>query len=172
MIRAYILSLLMVLVTTSEAKAPAHSKKPLVEVGGKVNLFLSNATAVGLGAEVVVNPFRRLGLRYEFFDVRYQDPVVTVSLLSSTSSNLDALIYLPMPGIEPYIHAGIGLSASFGGGSSQWIYGFRCGMGLNYSLTKRSDFFAETGVLFNDATGVDAATAFRLSAGVRLGLMK
>ncbi len=172
MIRTFILTALMALATLSQAKAPVRSKKPLVEVGAKANLILANATGIGLGAEVIVNPFKRIGIRYDFFDIQYVDPVVNVSLLGPTGSNLDALIYLPMPGIEPYMHAGIGLSVSFGSGSSQWIYGFRCGMGLNYALAKQANFFAETGVLFDDATGSDASTAFRLSAGVRFGFLK
>lgn len=172
MIRTIILAALMALTTASEAKSTARSKKPMVEVGAKVNVILSDATAFGLGAEVVVNPFRRLGLRYEFFDARYQDPVFSIALLGQGGSNLDGLIYLPMPGIEPYIHAGIGLRADFGGGSSEWIYGFRCGLGLNYALSRQAGFFAETGVLFDDATGNESSTAFRLSAGVRFGFIR
>lgn len=172
MLRTILLTALTALVTLAEARVPARGRKPMAEAGGKVNVILADQTALGLAAEVVVNPFPRLGLRYEFFDARYQDPVFSVSLLGPAAGNLDALVYLPMSGFEPYIHAGIGLSAGFGSGSTQWTFGFRCGLGLRHALSKQAGFFAETGILFDDATGAGSSTAFRLSAGLRFGLIR
>jgi hypothetical protein len=165
------IALLLVLGIRLEAKGLRAAKKPWLEFGGKANVFLGGDDVLaGWGEEAVINPFKFIGLRYELLDVRFGGGLVRVAALDISS--LDALIYLPMTGVEPYIHAGLGVSASFGSGSSFWIFSLRGGMGVNFTLNKKINVFAEPGILIDRRPEPGTKTTFRLSLGARIGLVK
>lgn len=170
--RFIILFMLGITPTLIDGRGTGRMQKPRIEGSGKLNLLLSDAMAVGLGTEIIVNPFSRFGLRYEFFNLQYGSQIFSISLFDNMASNLDALIYLPMSGYEPYLHFGFSLSSVFGSGTSSWGYGFRGGMGINYRLNKKLNLFGETGVLFNDLTSEPSRTTFRFSLGTRASFSK
>jgi hypothetical protein len=154
-----------------EARGVKAPKRSWFELGGKASAFMGEEDfQAGIGAEALVNPSAMLGIRYELFDVRFGGGLVSFNLLEISS--LDALIYLPMTGIEPYLHAGMGISAAFGSGSSAWAFNFRGGMGFDYRLNKNLKIFAEPGIIINRIPGAGTSTTFRLSAGARFGLIK
>ncbi len=165
--RCIFIILISALLTLIEGRGQPRAPKPRFELGGKFNLLLSDATAFGPGLEAVVNPLPRLGLRYEFFNVEYSRRVWSISLLGVRTGYLDALIYLPMSGFEPYLHAGIGMTIVFGSGAANGEYSFRGGMGLNHRLNKKITFFGETGVWVIDPSDGPSSTTFRLSVGGR-----
>lgn len=165
------ITLLLVLGIGLEAKGLRAAKKPWLEIGGKANVFLGeDDVRAGVGAEAVINPFKFIGLRYELLDVRFGGGLVRVAVLDISS--LDALIYLPMAGVEPYVHAGLGVSASFGSGSPLWIFSVRGGMGVNFTLNKKINVFAEPGILIDRQPEAGTKTTFCLSLGARFGLVK
>jgi hypothetical protein len=169
--KLFTLILLLALFVGLEARGPKAAKKPWLEFGGKANIFLGEDDVMtGVGEEAVINPFKFIGLRYELLDLRFGGGLVRVAVLDISS--LDALIYLPMAGVEPYIHAGLGVSASFGSGSSFWIFSVRGGMGVSYALNKKINVFAEPGILIDRQPETGTTTTFRLSLGARIGLVK
>lgn len=163
--------LLLFLAAGLQARGPKAEKKSLFELGAKASAFMGEEDfQAGIGVEAVINPSSMFGIRYELFDARFGGGLVTIGILNVSS--LDAIVYLPMAGMEPYIHAGAGISTTFGEGSSIWIYGVRAGMGLSYRLNKNMKIFGEPGILIDRFPGVGTTTTFRLSAGVRIGLIK
>jgi hypothetical protein len=169
--KLFTLTLLLTLAAGPEARSPKAEKKPLLELGGKASVFTGeNNLTAGIGIEAVINPVNLLGFRYELLDARFGNGLVTIGILDISS--LDALVYLPMAGMEPYIHAGVGVSTAFGSGSSVWIFNVRGGLGVNYRINKNLKVFGEPGILINRLPGAGTTTTFRLSLGVRLGLIK
>jgi hypothetical protein len=163
--------LLFACVAILDARSLKAEKKPLFELGAKANAFLGeDDLRAGIGFEAVINPASVFGFRYELLDARFGGGAVSVNILNVSS--LDALFYLPMAGMEPYVHAGIGVSTTFGAGSSAWIFSVRGGMGLNYRINKSVKIFGEPGILIDRLPVVGTITTFRLSAGVRFGLIK
>jgi len=163
--------LLFVLATGPEARGPKAEKKPLFELGAKASAFMGEEDFLaGIGLEAVVNPVSMFGFRYELLDARFGSGLVSICILDISS--LDALVYLPMVGMEPYIHAGLGISTTFGSDFSVWIFSVRAGMGLNYRINKNFKIFGEPGILIDRLPGSGTTTTFRLSAGVRFGLIK
>jgi hypothetical protein len=163
--------LLLTLVSILEARGPKTEKKPLFELSAKASAFMGEEDfQAGIGVEAVINPVSMFGFRYEMLDARFGSGLVSIGILNISS--LDALVYLPMAGMEPYIHAGLGVSTAFGSGSSVWIFSVRGGMGLNYRINKSMKIFGEPGILIDRLPGVGTTTTFRLSVGVRYGLIK
>jgi hypothetical protein len=163
--------LLLVLASGLEARGLKAEKKPLFELGAKASAFMGEEDfQAGIGVEAVINPVSMFGFRYEMLDTRFGGGLVSIGILNISS--LDALVYLPMAGMEPYIHAGAGVSTAFGSGSSVWIFSIRAGMGFNYRINKSMKIFGEPGILIDRLPGVGTTTTFRLSAGVRYGLIK
>jgi len=84
-------------------------------------------------------------------------------------SSLDALIYFPMRGMQPYVHAGFGFNM-IGNGGSVTVFSIRGGLGLTYPWSRATNFFVEPGVIITDNGDTDVT--FRLSVGGRFGVLK
>lgn len=163
--------LLFLLAAGLDGRAAKPPKKSWFELGAKASAFLSEEDfQAGIGVEAIANPSAAFGIRYELLDVRFGGGLVSAGLLEISS--LDAFCYLPMAGIEPYIHAGFGISAAFGSGSSAWTFGLRGGMGFNYSLSKKLKLFGEPGIIIRRLPEAGTSTVFRFSAGARLGMTR
>jgi hypothetical protein len=169
--KMFTLVLLLTFAAGLEARGFKAEKKSLFDIGAKASAFMGEEDfQAGVGLEAVINPASMFGFRYELLDARFGGGAVSIGILNISS--LDALVYLPMAGVEPYVHAGLGVSTVFGSGSSVWIYSVRGGMGFNYRINKSVKIFGEPGILIDRLPVVGTITTFRLSAGVRFGLIK
>jgi hypothetical protein len=141
-------------------------KRSLIEIGPKASLYINGDIQFGIGIEVVVNPLRSIGFRLDLTEIRF-DPT---TFHFNRKGALDAFIYLPMKGLQLYVHSGIGLKIHETGAGTQTHYSIQGGLGLNYPLNQRTTLFAEPGIIIsgNDETDV----SFRVSAGGRFGIIK
>ncbi len=160
------LIILVILLSVSAVEA-RRIKHPLIEIGPKASLYISSVR-FGIGAEVVCNPLKVVGFRTELIEVSFGD---YTNFYMNAGGSLDALIYIPMRGIEPYIHTGFGFNVLSNGGSVT-TFAIRAGMGLNYAVNRGTVLFVEPGIIIVDS-GVGGTDAiFRLSFGGRFGLLK
>ncbi|MBE0432943.1 hypothetical protein IBX73_05685 [candidate division WOR-3 bacterium] len=160
------LFLVMLILVVWPGEAARLTKRPLIELGPKASLYISSVN-FGLGAEMVVNPLRSVGLRMDLAELSFGDGGTRFSF---NRLALDALIYIPVRGIKPYGFLGFGLSAN---GATHLT--FRGGLGLNYAIARSADIYIEPGVIVDfvdipDGSRTDAT--FRLSAGGRFGILK
>jgi len=145
-----------------------RAKHPLIEIGPKGSLYISSVR-FGIGVEVVCNPLRAVGFRTELIEVSFGD---YTEFYMNAGGSLDALIYIPMRGIEPYIHTGFGFSVISNGGTNT-TFSIRAGMGLNYAFNKQTILFVEPGIIILDSgAGGGTDAIFRLSFGGRFGLLR
>jgi len=87
------------------------------------------------------------------------------------NSSLDALIYFPMRGMQPYVHTGIGFNMiDTDPGGSNTFFTIRGGLGLTYPWSRGTNLFVEPGVIITDNGDTDVT--FRLSVGGRFGVLK
>lgn len=151
-----------------EAKGPKKSKHALFELGPKGNVYIGNGdTEFGIGVEGIINPIRSLGIRFNITEIEFTDPISFYLNYGFVSgANFEVLYYIPMPNLEPYIHAGLGL-ALFG---SQTSFLFSGGMGFNYQINPMAKIFVEPGVIICDPDVGNTQTTFRLSLGARFGM--
>lgn len=159
----FLVTLILVVWPGEAARLP---KRPLIELGPKASLYIGSVR-FGLGAEMVVNPLRSLGLRMDLAELSFGDGGTRFYF---NRLALDALIYIPVRGMKPYGFLGFGLSAN---GATNLE--FRGGLGLNYAVARGTDLFIEPGVIihYSDA-GAESNTdaTFRLSLGARFGVLK
>ena len=165
--RFFVILGLLVFVTTLSAKG--LKSRPLIEGGPKASLYIGSV-AFGIGSEVVVNPLKNMGFRFNLAEIHFNDG----TRFTLNQGSLDALLYIPMQELQPYIHAGLGLTAN--GGTTFSISG---GMGLNFTMNRGTDVFVEPGIIITsisvdgvDGDGDNTDVQFRLSAGARFGLIK
>jgi len=164
-----ILLILTVLLTVSSAEAQIR-KRPLVEFGPKASLYLGDLTRFGIGADILFNPFRNLAVRFGVTEISFGDGGTRFTLNQGYwyyGGHLDALIYLPMRGMQPYIHAGFGLTAD--GDASFLMSG---GMGFDYSYARGANLFLEPGIIIIDPGYGDSEFIFRLTFGAKFGLFR
>ena len=154
---------LLVFVTTLSAKG--LKGRPLIEGGPKASLYIGSV-AFGIGGEVVVNPLKNMGFRFNLAEIHFNGG----TLFTVNQGSLDALLYIPMQELQPYVHAGLGLVAN--GGTTFYLSG---GMGFNFTMNRGTDVFVEPGIIISSVSveGADNTDVqFRLSAGARFGLIK
>lgn len=160
--------IILTLLVCVSALHARRAKHPLIEIGPKANLYIGDDIRFGIGTEIVCNPLKFVGFRTEVIEVSFGD---YTNFYMNAGGSLDALIYIPMRGIEPYVHAGFGFSVYSNGGSVT-TFAIRAGMGLNYAVNRRTMLFVEPGIIIVDS-GVGGTDAiFRLSFGGRFGLLK
>jgi len=158
------LLLLMVGVSLGAARRPAQ--RPLIELGPKASLYIGSVR-FGFGAELVINPLKNAGLRFDITELSFGDGN-TQFYFNTRSISIDGMIYLPMSGINPYAFLGFGLAAN--GGTDVL---FRGGLGFNYPMTRGTDLFLEPGIIIDyNSDADDTDVTFRLSLGGRFGLIK
>ncbi|HEX7320288.1 MAG TPA: hypothetical protein VF399_08025 [bacterium] len=152
-----------------EAKSLRRSTLPLLEIGPKASLYISNDIALGIGAELVCNPVRNIGIRLDVTELRFGGN--TIFYLNCNSS-LDGLFYIPMRGFEPYVHGGVGFMFvdNEGSAGSSTSFTMRFGMGGLFPINNRTNFFVEPGIVVEDL-GDNTNAIFRLSFGARFGVL-
>lgn len=163
-----IFALLLVFVTTASALPVKKSRKSLVEFGPKASLYISSVR-FGLGAEIVFNPMRNLGIRMDLAEFSFGEDLTEFYL--NYGGSLDALIHFPARGMNPYFYAGLGL-VSFSNGISRTDFAFRFGLGIEHAWDRNTNVFLEPGLIIADIGAGETRTTFRLSAGARLGLLR
>lgn len=152
----------------------AEAKRSLVEIEPKANLYIGSVR-FGIGCDVIFNPLRTVGFRLGVTELSFGDDYTQFYLnFMNLNSSLDALIYFPMRGMQPYAHAGLGfLMLDTDPGGSNTFFTIRGGLGLNYPWSRGSNFFVEPGVIITDLGEFsDTDVIFRLSVGARFGLLK
>jgi hypothetical protein len=166
--------LLILLVTVSVLHAKVFkSSRALLEIGPKGTLYLAegpdNDVRFGIGAELVVNPVRNIGLRMDITELSFGES--TLFYLNQgkfpQGITLDALIYFPMSGMQPYFHTGFGFFTE-SNGESETFYSIRAGMGFNFRMKGGTDLFLEPGIII--AGNGDTDLIFRTSFGARFGI--
>lgn len=148
----------------------ARRARPLLEIGPKGSLYLGSDVAFGIGAEVVANPLRNLGVRFDLSEIQFGN---TTAFYLNHGTSIDALFYIPMRTIEPYVHAGMGFSFTDlpSPAGSLTLFAIRFGMGFVYEAGPRTNFVLEPGIIIEDRGANDVETLFRLSFGARFGVL-
>ncbi len=163
-----VLLTLLVAVSSLEAKV-TRSSRALLEIGPKGTLYLAvgpdNDVRFGIGAEIVVNPVRNIGIRLDITELSFGE--YTLFYINQGMS-LDALIYFPMKGMQPYFHTGFGFTTLSDDGFSSTYYSIRAGMGFNFSMKGGTDLFLEPGI--NITGNGETDLVFRTSFGARFGM--
>jgi hypothetical protein len=163
--RLFIILLILFAVASMQAKVYKSVRPSLIEIGPKGSLYISSVR-FGIGAEVLFNPMPTFGIRVDATEVSFGNG--TVFYLNHGGS-LDALIYIPMRGMQPYVHTGFGFSVISNGGSAT-LFSIRAGLGLNYPMARNAKLFIEPGIIIYGNGGTDVM--FRLSMGGRFGLLR
>lgn len=156
------------------AVVDAKSYRSLVEVEPKASLYIGSVR-FGLGCDVIFNPLKTVGFRFSGTELSFGNHYTQFYLnFSYLNSSLDALIYFPMRGMQPYVHTGIGfLMLDTDPGGSNTFFTIRGGLGLNYPWNRGSNLFVEPGVIITDPGDFgDTDVIFRLSVGARFGILK
>ncbi len=162
-----VILILLVAVSAVHAKV-TRSSRALVEIGPKGTLYLAegpdNDVRFGIGAEIVINPVRNIGIRMDITELSFGE--YTLFYLNQ-GLTLDALIYFPMRGMQPYFHTGFGFT-TVSNGESTTFYSIRAGMGFNFRMKGGTDLFLEPGIII--AGNGDTDLIFRTSFGARFGM--
>ena len=166
-----VLLILLVAVSSLQAKV-TRSSRALLEIGPKGSLYLLEGSdddvRFGIGAEIVVNPLRNIGLRMDITELSFGE--YTLFYLNQgfyRGMTLDALIYFPMSGMQPYFHTGFGFS-TWSNGESHTDYSIRAGMGFIFNMRGGTDLFLEPGIIITGNGDTDVI--FRTSFGARFGM--
>lgn len=162
--------LLILLVTVSALHGKVYrSSRSLLEIGPKGTLYLAvgpdDDVRFGIGAEIIVNPVRNVGLRMDITELSFGD---YTQFYLNQGISLDALIYFPMTGMQPYFHTGFGFT-TFSNGDSHTVYSIRAGVGFNFRMRGGMDMFLEPGIIITGNGDTDVI--FRTSFGARFGML-
>lgn len=151
----------------------AEAKQPLVELEPKASLYIGSVR-FGLGCDIIFNPLKTVGFRLSGTELSFGDDLTQFYLNYPFFTNsLDALIYFPMRGMQPYVHTGLGfLMWDPEAIDSQTYFILRGGLGLNYPWKRGANLFVEPGVIIMDLGAADTDVIFRLSVGARFGILK
>ncbi len=145
--------------------ADAKRYRSLVEVEPKVSLYIGSVR-FGLGCDVIFNPLKTVSFRFGLTELSFGN---YTQFYLNFGNSLDALIYFPMRGPQPYVHAGFGFNM-IGNGGSVTLFSIRGGLGLTYPWSRATNLFVEPGVIITDNGDTDVT--FRLSIGARFGVLK
>jgi len=148
--------------------ADAKRYRSLVEVEPKVSLYIGSVR-FGLGCDVIFNPLKTVGFRFSGTELSFGD---YTQFYLNFGSSLDALIYFPMRGPQPYVHAGFGFNMIDTEAGSNTHFTIRGGLGLTYPWSRATNLFVEPGVIITDLGDLDTDVIFRLSVGARFGVLK
>ena len=170
--RMSILLLLLLMAGLGEAALRKSSKRPFIELGPKASLYIGSV-GLGLGAEVLVNPLRNLGLRMDLAELYFGDrdgdgEGDTQFYFNLRGLSVDGILYIPVSGVRPYAFFGFGLAAD-----GRTELAFRGGLGLNYPVTPGTDLFFEPGVIISHNSARENTDVwFRFSMGGRFGIIR
>jgi hypothetical protein len=167
--KTLIVLLILCTVVLGQAQTRRLAKRPIVELGPKASLYLGSLR-FGIGAELLVNPLRNFGLRFDLAELSFGEDDTRFSF-NLRELSMDGIIYIPMQGIKPYAFLGLGLAAN----EDNTRFQFRGGLGFNYSVTRRTDIFVEPGAIITHYSSGDYSNTdiwFRLSVGGRFGIIR
>lgn len=167
--KTLIILLILCAVMIGQAQTRKTAKRPTIELGPKASLYIGSL-GFGIGAELLVNPSRSFGLRFDLAELRFGDDGTRFSV-NLRELSLDGIIYIPMQDIKPYAFLGLGLATD----EDQTNFQFRGGLGFNYSVTRKTDIFVEPGAIISHYSSGDYSNTdvwFRLSVGGRFGLIR
>lgn len=165
--KVFIILLLLSLVIFGEAQTRKSAKRPLIELGPKASLYIGSLR-FGFGAELLVNPLRNVGLRFDLTELSFGEDDTRFSF-NLRNISVDGIIYLQMQDITPYSFLGLGLAAN----ENTTRVEVRSGLGFNYSITRGTDIFLEPGVVITHDSYAEVTDVwFRLSVGGRFGLIR
>ncbi len=143
------------------------SARPKLEFSPRGSLYISSVN-FGIGADVIVNPTKTLGLRVNLAEVVFGDN--TAFSLNSGNlfsfSNFDILYYTDIAGLFSYVDIIFGL-LSRDAGTSIAIGG---GLGLEKYMGKGNYVFLEPALIFTDGPFTEDDLIFRTSFGLKLGI--
>jgi hypothetical protein len=158
----------LALVATASALPLRTAKHSLVEFGPKASLYIGSVR-FGMGAELVFNPMRNLGIRMDVAEFSFGNN--HTEFYMNYGGSLDALIHFPTRDIHPYFFGGLGL-VSFTNMNSDTYFAFRFGLGVEHAWDRNTNVFLEPGLIIASIGDGDTKTTFRLSAGARLGILR
>ena len=158
-----IMFVIFFLVSSVDANIP---KRSLIEIGPKASLYINNDTQFRIGVEAVFNPLKSFGIRIDLAEVIFNG----TKFYLNREGSLDVLIYIPIRGMQSYIHSGFGLKIHETGAGTKTDFSIRAGLGLNYTLNRRTDLFVEPGIIIKGNGATNAI--FRLSFGARFGILR
>lgn len=164
--KLFIIMAMLFIISSVDAKI---FKRSLIEIGPKASLYINEDVQFGIGVEVVVNPLRSVGFRFNLTEIRF-DPT---TFYFNREGSIDAFVYIPMQNMQLYVLAGIGLKTHETGDGTQTHYSIQGGLGLNYPLNQRTTLFAEPAVIISGNGGTNGETdvSFRVSVGGRFGVI-
>ena len=143
------------------------SARPRLEFSPRGSLYISSVN-FGIGADIIVNPMKNLGVRVNLAEVVFGDQ--TAFSLNSGNlfsfSNFDILYYTNIAGIFSYVDIVFGLLSATGG-TTIAIGG---GVGLEKYMGKGNYIFLEPALIFTDGPATDGDLTFRTSFGLKLGI--
>ena len=146
----------------------ALSARPKLEFSPRGSLYIGDNVNVGIGADIIVNPTKTLGVRVNLAEVVFGD--VTAFSLNTGNlfsfSNVDILYYTDIAGLFSYVDIIFGL-LSRSGGTTISIGG---GLGIEKYMGKGNYMFFEPALIFSDGPGTDGDLVFRTSFGMKLGI--
>ncbi len=161
--KIFVMSVMLFIVLSADAKI---LKGSLIELGPKATLYINDEINFGIGVEAVVNPLRSVGFRVNLTEVTF-DPT---TFYFNREGSIDAFVYIPMQRMQLYVLAGVGLKIHETGAGTQTRYSISGGLGLNYPLHPKTALFVEPAVIISGNGDTDVS--FRVSAGVRFGVIK
>ena len=126
------------------------------------------AQSLEMGADIIVNPMKNLGVRVNLAEVVFGD-ATAFSLNAGnlfTFSTFDVLYYTNIAGLFSYVDIIFGL-VSATGGTSIAVGG---GLGLEKYMGKGNYIFLEPALIFSDSPFTDGDLTFRTSFGLKLGI--
>lgn len=153
-------------------------KKSVIEIAPRVSIYIGELNAFGMnpdfgiGSDIVFNPLKNIGFRIGAGEILFNGG--TYFMLNqgtlSTFPKFDALIYIPMRQMNPYVHAGFGLTT----GEGFTLLAIGGGMGFDFQMRKGTTLFIEPGLYIVSASNGESDTdaVFRLTLGAKFGLFR
>jgi len=144
------------------------SARPKLEFSPRGSLYIGDDVNFGIGADIIVNPTKTLGVRVNLAEVVFGN--TTAFSLNSGNlfsfSNFDILYYTDVAGLFSYVDIIFGL-LSQGGGTTISIGG---GLGLEKYMGKGNHVFLEPALIYTDGPFSTGDLVFRTSFGMKLGI--
>ncbi|UCG91595.1 MAG: hypothetical protein JSV97_11025 [candidate division WOR-3 bacterium] len=147
-------------------------KKSMIEIAPRLSIYISEDNAFGIGSDIIFNPLKNIGFRIEAGELLFNGG--TYFMLNhgalSTFPKIDALIYIPMRQMNPYIHTGLGLTT----GEGFTLLAIGGGMGFDFEMRRGTTLFIEPGLYILSASNgaSDTDVVFRLTLGAKFGLFR
>jgi len=160
---------LMVAISSMDARVLRVGRKPLVEFAPKVGFLIKSDLELDLGADVIFNPTRNLGFRFNIVDIHSNGGTTFFLNYSYLYPTFDVLIYFQNQPINPYAYAGLGFVSHNGS-----VLTLKGGAGFDFDINRNICLFVEPGLLIMSVSNHDSDTDIYLtiSGGVKFGTIR